>query len=885
MANIVQASTGTSGTIGTSLTRYQAIGNCINSVNANEVNEEITYRSAGTLSKLYIRISANSVSATSTLKSRVNGADGNMSASITASTTGEFEDTSNTDTVTAGDKLCTKITTGATGTNLVFRSISTVFSANTNTVKKFAVISGGNSYTGTTNNFSNILGRFVNTNSEDAKIKYKFKQAGTLKNLFCYLATNTKSATTTFRTRINGANGNVALSISASATGIFEDTTNTDSVSVDDLVNYLVNCPNSGTWNSQLIAIEFETTDDAFQWAGMYYFNSGIAVGANDFFYPDGDPVVGQNNANTQVKSRIAYTASELVCYISANDSTAAGTFVLRLNNANSSLSASITAGTTGYFEDTSNSVSVIATDEINYRLTVGTGGSSGTTMTAYGHLATIASGTNYTKTLTDNPTTTSTIANQTTKVLADASTIVSTIANQTQRAFADAATAASSIAFGYFREFDEAISIVEEFTKQVYKTISESVTMVENFLAQSTLFRTMTESVTIIENFTKQAYKEFVESITASELVLRQITKDISDQLTTSSAIAFQTIKTFVESITPSDTLETLSTFFRTITDTALMGESLVKQTYRSIIDSISLTEIFSTLLQHFITFADDAVTLTDSIYRFVSIQISETLSILEDFTKQITKICSDSISVIESIYRQLTRILDDSTTMIEDFATQGAAILKELVDSITPSDVLLKSVSRQISDSFSVADSIVRQVARSIADTVGITEVFQYLHSIFLTINDSVTATENFLKQIARNFTESATFNDILVVTKQAYKTLTDAATIAESIVFLTLLVFVETINLAEQLVAMSVKIFSDSITLVAGVFAGLIPKLKQILLKSIYGASSIVRSIITSYIIRSAVKNDSVLSATVKPNNVAKNINKTNNNINLP
>ena len=78
---------------------------------------QILYRSPGTLSKLYVRVTANSNVGSVTLRVRKNGANGNMFVTIPAGATGAFEDTVNTDTVAAGDKLNYQSTTGgATGT-------------------------------------------------------------------------------------------------------------------------------------------------------------------------------------------------------------------------------------------------------------------------------------------------------------------------------------------------------------------------------------------------------------------------------------------------------------------------------------------------------------------------------------------------------------------------------------------------------------------------------------------------------------------------------------------------------------------------------------------------------------------------------------------------
>src|SRR5690349_17266000 len=101
--------------------------NCLGSAfSAAESNAQITRRVPGVESNLYIRVNTND-RGTSTLRFRINGGDGNQVVSITASTTGEFEDTSNTDTIAAGDLTDYQITGGAGGTTLTFGIVSTLF--------------------------------------------------------------------------------------------------------------------------------------------------------------------------------------------------------------------------------------------------------------------------------------------------------------------------------------------------------------------------------------------------------------------------------------------------------------------------------------------------------------------------------------------------------------------------------------------------------------------------------------------------------------------------------------------------------------------------------------------------------------------------------------
>jgi hypothetical protein len=81
----------------------------------------------GLLSNVAVRVSANTVTATSTLTSRINSSAGTISISIGASATGLFEDETNTDTFNAVP-VTFRLVTGATGTSMTLRTLTSRFS-------------------------------------------------------------------------------------------------------------------------------------------------------------------------------------------------------------------------------------------------------------------------------------------------------------------------------------------------------------------------------------------------------------------------------------------------------------------------------------------------------------------------------------------------------------------------------------------------------------------------------------------------------------------------------------------------------------------------------------------------------------------------------------
>lgn len=348
-------------------------------VNTTEAFLQITYRSAGTLSNMYIRIIEND-RGVSTLTSRINGANGAQSISIGASSTGEFEDTTNTDTITAGDEVNYQIVTGAGGTVFRIFLISSLFAASTNTVGRFGAVTLSGIITAASSNFYQSFSGDTSTSSTltETNIQHRIKAAATAQNLFVYISVNARTTSTTATFRNNGANGNLTVSIGGGLTGIFEDTTNTDSLAIDDLVNYVI-VTGTGTENftTRIISVELSTTNNT-----THFINGdadGVTQSANlTNYYTIAGTISGRTTeTDTLADANFIFNASNLECNISANSVTAASTLTFRKNSAAGNQSISIGSSTTGIFEDITNTDSIIASDEINYQLITGATGTS----------------------------------------------------------------------------------------------------------------------------------------------------------------------------------------------------------------------------------------------------------------------------------------------------------------------------------------------------------------------------------------------------------------------------------------------------------------------------------------------------------------------------
>lgn len=384
-------------TVSASTTRYAGCFSGGLSVSDTEANKQRTFRTAGVLSMLYVRVSSNGITGTTptVICLRKNGANGNMVVSIPSGATGEFRDAGATDSVAAGDEINYSIVAGTSGSSIAIYTISTSFSATSNTVSVLGhstLVTFTSALTviyfppsGYSTSYSTIeLNRQVQSNT-----------AGTLKNLFVYVSTNTRTTASTLVSRIDTATGNLSISITATTTGIFEDTANSDAVTANQTVGTRLTLGNSlENLRIEIISAEFETTNSKTFLGGGGSAGSNITISTIGYTLPTSYFGISHGREYATTESYVSaevgmgLTLSNLWLYVSANTLSTATTMDLRKNQASTAVTLSITASTTGAFEDTTNSVSYLYSDEACVRFNNGDTPTGSATVTNWSLLA-----------------------------------------------------------------------------------------------------------------------------------------------------------------------------------------------------------------------------------------------------------------------------------------------------------------------------------------------------------------------------------------------------------------------------------------------------------------------------------------------------------------
>lgn len=202
---------------------------------ATESDVQFTARVAGTID--YFRVTLVTAAGTDrTIYVRKNGGNTAITVTITAGTSGEYTDYANSFSFVSGDTLDIR-GTGVSG------SVYTLnYSFRLNSGYRFSINSNGMTV-GTLNNVTCYLeleGESYDWAGRTVEGNYQFKIPATMyaQKLFVKVRSNTHDVADTIRTRKNGANGALSVSIPATTTGDFEDTANTDSLVDGDLFCY-----------------------------------------------------------------------------------------------------------------------------------------------------------------------------------------------------------------------------------------------------------------------------------------------------------------------------------------------------------------------------------------------------------------------------------------------------------------------------------------------------------------------------------------------------------------------------------------------------------------------------------------------------------------------
>lgn len=753
------------GTSVANTTQYWSIIGRNNAGNTTETNVQMLLRSPGTLSNLSGRMTANSLSGGNlTIRTRLNGANGGQSVSVSAGATGQFRDTTGTDTIAAADKVCIQTVPPSTGT-FTFRQVGQLFDAITDTVTIVGL--SGNSTgiglaTASVTRYASLGGSvvsFTDTTITETHAKTRLKAAGTFKNLCVRVTANARTTDTTFRGRKNGADGNLAIAVGSGITGWLEDT-DSDTVAVDDDYNFSVTT-GTGTQTLTLfnVRVDFVSTESK----GIS--TSGYASSAQTFadntitWAPlQGDMTSSSTESTPMMEAKEAFQFSNLICNLSQNGVSSASTLTLKRDTggggADTGLAASITGNTTGVFADTSDTVTVAAGDLLYYSVTVPTVAGSQTITIIWISIGTfISTAQQFNRTVTtENVSIGESAPTRLLSAARSPSTDGVTVGESLSR-LKSAARSPSSDTVAIGESITVSITRIRATTPEsttvnesaptrqlsaVRVPTPESVAITENLTRNTQAFRTVpSDAVTIGESLSGGKLLERAPSADAVTIAEPSLTRQLS-------AVRAPT----VENITIGENLSRIKSAARTVStaDSVAIGEPSLTRS-RSLArspsaDAVTIADISTTRQRSLARSpSTDIVSITENLARLLSASrtvLTDAVAITENLSggKVIARtVPSDAVAITENLSRVKSAartVPTDTVTLSENLSRLLSALRTVPIDNVPLGESLTRSLSLSRTvplDATTIADaSITRLLSLSrtvlIIDNVAISE-----------------------------------------------------------------------------------------------------------------------------------------------------------------
>ena len=224
-----------------------------------ETFQKCRIRKSFTAKNMGVYVSAARAQAT-TVRSRKNGANGNLVVTCTGSTTGWFEDTGNSDTLAAADDYDYSVTTGTGADTLTIQTIKCEYVSTGSDGLSFNGKGTGTAVTDNTIMYYPIGGTCDVTGTESVT-QTKARLAWTLSNLEVMVSQNGVSSASTCDVRKNAASTTITASITGSTTGLFADNTHTETLATTDEINFRLTVPSvAGTQTVTITNIGIHTS-------------------------------------------------------------------------------------------------------------------------------------------------------------------------------------------------------------------------------------------------------------------------------------------------------------------------------------------------------------------------------------------------------------------------------------------------------------------------------------------------------------------------------------------------------------------------------------------------------------------------------------------------
>lgn len=328
-----------------------AIGPLLAIAGGGDLDTRVPWRAAGTFRRLQVRITSSN--GAGFVRFRKNGLNGNQAITWSAGASGTFEDVSNADSIVAGD-LCNIQVRLDTGSSLGVSLLHAEWEPQADMpVRLYAYVDLFSTASAT--RYITVCGYMdLSPGGTEAHVALSMRTAATVRNAAIYVNANTRTTTTTFAVRKDGADTTIVLNIAGGATGLFENTADTASVASGNELTWRVTTgTGTGSIGASQLSVEYVTSDGSTEWING---KDGATLNQNQTKWI---PFAGRlftwgDESSPNVTTRESVVLLRLRAYVSANTLNVTCSVRTRRNGTDGTQLLSIAGGTTGWFEDTS---------------------------------------------------------------------------------------------------------------------------------------------------------------------------------------------------------------------------------------------------------------------------------------------------------------------------------------------------------------------------------------------------------------------------------------------------------------------------------------------------------------------------------------------------
>lgn len=271
-----------------SVTRYFRIPGNLGLLTSLTADAQVYAPVDGFMRNLAVKISANARSTSTVFTIQNNGSDTSLTVTVGAGLTGIFEDTTNEPTFAAGDGISGKMDTSTGSGAITCRGISIEIESDdaaTGSVPIMLAYGGGTVNQNQTRYVYALSGMANSTATSTTDGQIALAGTGTIQNLYTYVLTNTAANSTVMVLRENTTDQAVTITISATTTGLFSDTTNSFTYADGDLLQtkYSRGGSSSGSYTAGTISYELISDSESDPTAPTFV--SAWAANSNTLIY------------------------------------------------------------------------------------------------------------------------------------------------------------------------------------------------------------------------------------------------------------------------------------------------------------------------------------------------------------------------------------------------------------------------------------------------------------------------------------------------------------------------------------------------------------------------------------------------------------------------